>query len=74
MRLDSNRTWKKWGLLLSAILCSLAAMLAVPYIRDFGPHSVDDPAMLLFILAMLGAMLLGIHFVRTSTQQVERRR
>ncbi|MCB0133176.1 MAG: hypothetical protein KDD78_20075 [Caldilineaceae bacterium] len=54
--------------LVGGILCALAALLAVPYIRDFGPHSVDDPAMLLFILLSLGAMLLGIHFVRMSAR------
>ncbi len=63
-----NRPWGKGLLLLSGILCSFAAMLVVPYIRDFGPHGVDDPAMLLFILLMLGAMLMGIHFVRIATE------
>lgn len=63
-----NRPWGKWLLLLSGALCSLTAALVVPYIRDFGPHSVDDPAMLLFILLMLGAMLLGIHFMRMSVE------
>ena len=60
---------KKWGLLVSGILCGFTAVFVVPYIRDFGPHSVDDPAMLLFILLSLGAMLLGIHFVRVSVGQ-----
>jgi uncharacterized membrane protein YphA (DoxX/SURF4 family) len=61
----------KWTLLLGGLLCSLAATLVVPYIRDFGPHSVDDPAMLLFILLMLGAMLIGIHFIRVVTEQAK---
>ncbi len=64
-----SRAWRKWILLLSGVLCSVTAMLVVPYIRDFGPHGVDDPAMLLFILLMLGAMLMGIHFVRVATEQ-----
>ena len=62
-----RRAWRRWGLVLSGVLCGVTAMLVVPYIRDFGPHGVDDPAMLLFILLMLGAMLMGIHFVRLST-------
>ncbi len=65
----ANRSFGKWLPLVSGIVCSLAAMLVVPYIRDFGPHSVDDPAMLLFILSMLGAMLAGIQFIRAATGQ-----
>lgn len=64
-----RRTIEKWGLLLTGIFCCLAATLIVPYIRDFGPHSIDDPAMLLFILLMLGAVLLGILFIRMPTEQ-----
>jgi len=66
-----NRPSRRRALLVSGILCGLTALLAVPYIRDFGPHSVDDPAMLLFILLSLGAMLLGIHFMRVSARQNE---
>lgn len=54
-------------LMASAIFCGIGAMFAIPYIRDFGPHSVDDPAMLLFILLMLGTMLSCIHLVRKGT-------
>lgn len=64
-----NRPSRRRALLVSGILCGLAALLVVPYIRDFGPHSVDDPAMLLFILLSLGAMLLGIHFMRVSARK-----
>lgn len=66
-----NKPSRRRALLVGGILCALAALLAVPHIRDFGPHSVDDPAMLLFILLMLGAMLFGIHFVRRSAMQGE---
>lgn len=66
-----NSSWKKWALLVGCFLCGLSATLVVPYIRDFGPHSVDDPAMLLFILLMLGTMLLGIHFMRMLPEQKE---
>ncbi len=61
-----SRAVAKWGLLLGGISCCITAVLIVPYIRDFGPHSIEDPAMLMFILLMLGAMLLGILFVRMS--------
>lgn len=63
-----------WAVMLLAcgIACTTAATWVVPYIRDFGPHSIEDPAMLLFILSMLGAMLAGIQFIRnTATQPLE---
>ena len=53
------------------VICGLAALLVVPYIRDFGPHSVDDPTMLLFILLLLGVKLLGIHFMRVPIRQAD---
>lgn len=55
---------RKALLIACGLACTIGATLVVPYIRDFGPHSIDDPAMLLFILSMLGAMLAGIHLVR----------
>ncbi|MEM7126860.1 MAG: sulfite exporter TauE/SafE family protein [Chloroflexota bacterium] len=61
-----HRTSERWLLLFSGILSCLTAWMVVPYIRDFGPHSIDDPAMLLFILFMLGGLLLGILFIRMS--------
>lgn len=64
-----HRTLERWSLLLLGVCCCLAAALIVPYIRDFGPHSIEDPAMLMFILFMLGGMLLGIIFVRTGIGQ-----
>ncbi len=66
---STTASWRKWSLLLSGGLCAISAVFVMQYIRDFGPHSVDDPAMLLFILLSLGAMLLGIHFVRASVKE-----
>lgn len=65
---SGKSTLGEWPLLLSGIVCTTAATLVVPYIRDFGPHSIEDPAMLLFILLMLGAMLTGIQFIRATTR------
>lgn len=48
-----------------AILSLGGALFAVPYIRDFGPHSVDDPAMILLILSIiigLSAMITWMRF------------
>jgi len=64
-----KRAFEKWLFLTSGTLCGLIAAWVVPYIRDFGPHSIDDPAMLLFILLLLGTMLSGILFVRMSVRQ-----
>lgn len=47
----------------AALLAAIAALLAVPFIREFGPQSVTDPAMLLFILggvAALGSFLRSV--------------
>ena len=70
---SSDRALKKWSWLFSGIVSSVVAALVVPYIRDFGPHSVDDPAMLLFILLMLGAMQAGIQFIRITTEHTNAR-
>ncbi len=35
------------------ILSLGSALFAVPYIRDFSPHSVDDPAMILLVLSII---------------------
>jgi len=36
-----------------AILSLGGALFAIPYIRDFSPHSVDDPAMILLVLSII---------------------
>ena len=36
-----------------AILSLVGALFAVPYIRDYSPHSVDDPAMILLVLSVI---------------------
>jgi hypothetical protein len=50
-----------------AILSLGGALFAVPYIRDFSPHSVDDPAMILLVLSMiigLSALITWMRFQR----------
>lgn len=57
---------KRWGYLFVSFVSWLLALLMVPFIRDFGPHSVSDPAMLLFILSALGGLSSFILFARRS--------
>lgn len=63
-----SRSWGKWIVLMSSVLYSAAATLVVPYIRDFGPNGVHDPAMLLFILLVLGTVLMSIHYVQMAAE------
>jgi thiosulfate dehydrogenase [quinone] large subunit len=54
------------GIYLGAATALMSLALAViPYIRDFSPHSVDDPAMLLLVLAVisgLSALITAVKF------------
>jgi thiosulfate dehydrogenase [quinone] large subunit len=48
-----------------AILSLGGALFAIPYIRDFGPHSVEDPAMILLVLSIvigLSALITWMRF------------
>ncbi|MEZ4864623.1 MAG: hypothetical protein R3C14_25155 [Caldilineaceae bacterium] len=56
--------FEKWSFLVLSLLLWVTAAEITPFIRDYSPHSVDDPAMLLFILATMGGMLLMIMFAR----------
>ncbi|MBV7339736.1 DoxX family membrane protein [Chloroflexi bacterium TSY] len=61
-----ERIFEKWCFLILAILSAVAALSVIPFIRDYSPHSVDDPAMLLFILSGLGSLLSMILFLRMA--------
>jgi uncharacterized membrane protein YphA (DoxX/SURF4 family) len=57
------KPYERQVFLIVACVCWIAAVLFVPSIRDFSPHSVDDPAMLLSILsALMGLTALIIYF------------
>ncbi|OLS16956.1 MAG: hypothetical protein HeimC2_45340 [Candidatus Heimdallarchaeota archaeon LC_2] len=43
------------------------AAFSFQYIQDFSPNSVDDPAMLLFILGQLGGLVMFISFLRLQS-------
>lgn len=58
--------------LIAAIAATVLAVVMIPFIRDFGPHSVDDPAMLLFILSLLSAMTCMILVLQQSVSVPQR--
>lgn len=64
----STPTSKRWGYLLLTGFSWLITLLVIPYIRDYSPHSVDDPAMLLFILSALGGLSAFILFARQKAR------
>jgi thiosulfate dehydrogenase [quinone] large subunit len=52
---------KYWRLEQGIYLCAATALMflalaVIPYIRDFSPHSVDDPAMVLLVLAVISGL------------------
>ncbi len=50
------------GALILTLLCGSVTLLSALFIRDYGPSSVDDPAMLLSILSSLsGLFSLGLY-------------
>jgi thiosulfate dehydrogenase (quinone) large subunit len=55
---DIRRYWKfeKVCFFLAALASIVIGLLSVPYIRDFGPHSVSDPAMLMLVLSVVTGM------------------
>ncbi|GIV96124.1 MAG: hypothetical protein KatS3mg057_0781 [Herpetosiphonaceae bacterium] len=57
---------KRWGYFLLACTSWLISLLVAPFVSDYGPHSVDDPVMLLLILSALGGLSSFIMFARCS--------
>jgi len=49
-----------------ALLALVAAGVAFPHIRDFGPHSVEDPAMILLVLSTVIALSAAISLLRLA--------
>jgi thiosulfate dehydrogenase [quinone] large subunit len=65
-RMAIKRVQNRQLFLLLAIGLWVIALLVMPYIRDYSPHSVGDPAMLLFIMFILGGLSSVITFIRLS--------
>ena len=57
-RNDFRRYWKfeKTCFFLAALASVVVGMFSLPYIHDFGPKSVSDPAMLMLILSIVTGM------------------
>ena len=67
---DSNRRtlWVERATFLTIAILSLgAAFYAIPYIRDYSPHSVDDPAMILLVLSIIIGLSALITWMRFQT-------
>ena len=67
----NNQFWRseKGFYLLSTLIAAVAAVAAIPYIRYYGPNSVEDPAMLVFILSFVIGMVCYITGSRIHPQQ-----
>ncbi len=53
-----RKYWRveKIGYILMGSLSIVIGLVSIPYINDFGPHSVDDPAMLLMVLSVFSGV------------------
>lgn len=60
-------TTERFSFLIMSIVFFAGAIFSFTYVQDFSPNSVDDPAMLLFILGNLGGMTLLIDFLRLQS-------
>jgi thiosulfate dehydrogenase [quinone] large subunit len=67
-----RRPQNRQAFLLLAIGLWVIAVLDIPSIRDFSPHSVTDPAMLLFILSILSGLSSFFTFMRLPTPDAVR--
>lgn len=53
-----------------ALLALVAALVAFPYIRDFGPHSVEDPAMVLLVISTVIGLSAAIMLLRLQEKMI----
>jgi thiosulfate dehydrogenase [quinone] large subunit len=45
--------FERGAFLVLSIAMAILALAVIPYIRDFSPHSVEDPAMVLFVVSVI---------------------
>jgi len=67
-RIPSRQPRNQRAFLLLATGLWLIALLVIPSIRDYSSHSVDDPAMLLFIVLVFGGLSSLITFIRLASR------
>ena len=63
------RQWGHYALLVLALVSWGLMITTIPFIRDYGPHSVDDPAMLMTILLSLGGLTAFIMYGKAKLVQ-----
>lgn len=64
---------RRWGWLGAAFLLFITGIIVIPFIEDFTPHSVDDSAMILFVLAILGSLSTFINYLRVRKHALKPR-
>jgi thiosulfate dehydrogenase (quinone) large subunit len=67
-----NRLWRleRVCFFLSAIVAMITGLSVIPFIHDFGPTSIDDPAMLLLVMSVVTGMTVLITAVRLRPRVV----
>ena len=65
---------EKRSFLVLALLSALVALVASVHVRDWGPTSVDDPAMILLVLSTLGGLSTLIVYFRFRERATAARR
>ncbi|UCH61488.1 MAG: hypothetical protein JSV61_08400, partial [Anaerolineales bacterium] len=68
-RPESSVSWdwiERPSYLILSLLSLGAGLLAFPFIQDFSPHSVDDPAMIMLVLGVFASLSFLISFLRLS--------
>lgn len=58
--------------MLLALLTPLFGLASIPYIQDYGPHSVDDPAMIMLVLSIVSgftALITYFKFPRAEKRE-----
>ena len=63
---------EKRSFLVLAVISLLVALVASVHVRDWGPTSVDDPAMILLVLSSLGGLSTLITYFRFSDRSTVR--
>lgn len=69
---QTYRSGEKWSFLALAGVSAFIACAVVPYIRDYSFGSVSDPAMILFVLAMIAVCSFLIAYFRLQRVYLRR--
>ena len=64
---ETSARWARFErrlILVLGLLSLVGGVMAIPFIRDFSPHSVDDPAMILLVLSVFTSLSAMITYLR----------